>query len=175
MPSDKFGILFDLDQTLVDSQCVKQLRDSRNWPEVNKNLHQVKPYGGISALLSNLKEENIKICIITSSPRPYCEKIILQNKWEIDAVVTYHDTINHKPHPDPIFFGLKKIGITPNHALSIGDLPRDIISSKNAGVTTVGVTWGCENIDALVSTTPDKICNSVKELEEYIHVFFQNC
>jgi phosphoglycolate phosphatase-like HAD superfamily hydrolase len=132
----------------------------------------VKPYRGISDLLLKLKEDNIKIGVITSSPKPYCEKIIQQNKWVIDALVGYHDTSNHKPHPDPILFGLKKIDVSIEHALSVGDMPKDIIASKKAGVMTVGVTWGCENIDDLIAAKPDKICNSVEELDAFIHTSF---
>jgi HAD superfamily hydrolase (TIGR01549 family) len=172
MSNSEYGILFDLDQTLIDSRCIKSLRDSRDWKKVFDNLHTVKEYEGISDLLSGLHEENIKIGIISSSPTHYCEKIVLQNKWAIDAVVGYHDTTNHKPNPEPIFLGLKKIEISKEHVLSIGDLPKDIIASKTAGVKSVGAAWGCDNIADLVAVSPDIICYSVEELNTYIHMTF---
>jgi len=172
MPSDNYGILFDLDQTLIDSQCIKSLRDNRNWNEVFKNLHRVMTFEGISDLLFKLNMNEIKIGIISSSPRHYCEKIIQQNGWVIDAIVGYHDTGSHKPYPDPILLGLKKINVSSENALSIGDLPKDIIASKKVGVISVGVTWGCQNIDELISSSPDKICNSVEELTDFVKGFY---
>jgi HAD superfamily hydrolase (TIGR01549 family) len=168
MSSCNFGIIFDLDQTLIDSTCVKLQRDNHQWSKVFHNIKKVKPYPGISELLSKLNSNNIKIGVVTSTPRNYCESIIKQNNWVVDTVVGYHDTTQHKPHPEPILYGLKKICVSTENALSIGDMKRDIIASKNAGVTSVGVTWGCENIDELISSSPDKICNSVAELADLI-------
>jgi HAD superfamily hydrolase (TIGR01549 family) len=172
MSSKKFCILFDLDQTLVDSNCVKFFRDNRNWSEVFKNLDKVKPFNGISELLSTLNEDDIKIVIISSSPKSYCQKIIRQNNWFIDAIVGYHDTDQHKPHPKPILLGLEKIDVSPNNALSVGDLSKDVIASRRAGVTSVGATWGCENIADLIAASPDKICYNVDELKNFIQEFF---
>jgi len=47
------AVIFDLDQTLVDSKHLKKLRDSRQWSEVFKNIDSIKPYPLIDEILKN--------------------------------------------------------------------------------------------------------------------------
>ena len=79
------GVILDLDQTLVDSSHVASLRRSRKWPEVYQVIPSILPYDGINEILSDLTGEGIRLAIVTSSPRPYCERVIKHNGWSIRA------------------------------------------------------------------------------------------
>jgi HAD superfamily hydrolase (TIGR01662 family) len=169
MSSKRHGVIFDLDQTLVNSDCVAKYRDARNWTEVRKKLDDISVYGGINELLLEIRKNNILIGIVTSTPSWYCNAIISKNHWTFDiSPVCYHDTSRRKPFPDPILEALKRFQIESKNALSIGDDGKDITASKNAGVYSVGSAWGCNNIDKLREYSPDTICQSVDELREVI-------
>jgi phosphoglycolate phosphatase-like HAD superfamily hydrolase len=57
-------------------------------------------------------------------------------------------------------------------AVAIGDDPKDIMAAKAARVYAIGVLWGASNHQALVSSRPDLICETVGELREALLDWF---
>lgn len=96
------SVIFDLDQTLIDSSCALELRRQRRWSEVYNLIPEFKVYDGLNNLIKKLLKNKIPVCIVTSSPSSYCNRVIKYFGWEGILTVCYHDTKNHKPHPDPI-------------------------------------------------------------------------
>lgn len=158
------GVLFDLDQTLIDSRRAEPLRTARRWAEVYRLIPELQPYDGISDLLAELHARQMPICIVTSSPRPYCTRVIANWGWPIDATVCYHDTSRRKPHPDPILAALARLGIDAAGAVAVGDDPRDVAAARTAGVYSIGVLWGAANPQALLRSQPDRVCETVDDL-----------
>ena len=74
------GIIFDLDETLVDTNSVSQYREDRNWAKAIKNLHLTNVYPEIKEMLEVLSKSNIKYGIVTSSPRKYAEAVVSYHK-----------------------------------------------------------------------------------------------
>ena len=164
-------IIFDLDQTLIDSYSIKHLRDSRQWKLVYSKIPTIYPFEGIDYLLSTLKGR-VPLGIVTSSPRTYCSRIIEHNGWEIEIVVCYHDTKKHKPHPDPILKAIEHLDSQKERVLSVGDESKDIIASNKAGVVSIAVMWGAIDRMSLLRAKPDHYFETVKELTEYVMVYF---
>lgn len=162
------AIIFDLDQTLIDSSSALVLRRNREWQEVYKMIPKLTPYTGISELIELLHIAKIPISIVTSSPESYCKKVIKQWKWGITTTICYHDTSHRKPHPEPINLAIKRLGITASDILAVGDDPNDIIAGRAAGVTTVGALWGATDIQAILREKPDYICTTVEDLRNMV-------
>ena len=59
----------------------------------------------------------------------------LQKYFQI--TVAYQDTVNHKPHPDPLLLACKKLGVNPDEAVYVGDAQSDIIAAKAAGMKVI--------------------------------------
>jgi len=53
------------------------------------------------------------------------------------SVVSYQDTINHKPHPEPLLVAAQRLNISPSEAVYIGDVENDIIAGKAAGMKVI--------------------------------------
>lgn len=162
------GILIDLDQTLINSQTAEKFRRNRQWSDVYRMIPQLQPYPNISKLLQELKDIGVPICIVTSSPRPYCEKVIKYYGWKIDATICYHDTKKHKPHAEPIQKGLASLKILPATAVAIGDAAKDTQAAKSAGVLSIGAIWGSLEKSLLRNSKPDIICETVEDLREFL-------
>lgn len=159
------GIIFDLDQTLVDSSIAMAWRDKRNWKRVYDLIPKFDVYPGINQLLSWIDKNQIPTCLVTSAPRPYCARVVTRFGWRFDHMVCYHDTSLHKPHPAPIIEAIEKLELESSAAtLSIGDQARDIIASNKAGVKILAAIWGTNERQALLNANPDYVCQSVKEL-----------
>ncbi|MHA6289449.1 HAD-IA family hydrolase [Maricaulis sp. CAU 1757] len=72
----------------------------------------------------------------------------------LDIVFEHHDlhryfdtfqTVDHgpgKPHPRMVLDALRETGTRPGQALMIGDTRFDMEMGRNAGVRTLGVSWG---------------------------------
>lgn len=53
------------------------------------------------------------------------------------VVVSYQDTENHKPHPDPLFLAAKKLNVKPEECVYIGDVENDIKAAHSAGMKVI--------------------------------------
>lgn len=166
------GIIFDLDQTLIDSSALEGLRKTRQWSKVYRQISTIPVYDYMDELFTWLYSKNIPIAIVTNSPESYCKRIIQFNKWRIDATVCYHDVKKRKPHPEPMNLALQKLGIGNENILSIGDRNPDIISSKQAGITSVAALWGTEEREILLQANPDYIAETVKDLHDIVVSFY---
>ena len=162
------GVLIDLDLTLIDSLLAEPLRKARKWRQVYDVIPKFTAYDGVTELLAELAANGIPICVVTSSPEPYCHQVLDHFKWTGIQTVCYYDTKEHKPHPAPILLGLEKLGVTAAQAISVGDDAKDTAAAKAARLYAVGALWGALNKEALIKSGPDALCNNIGELRELI-------
>lgn len=163
------GVIFDLDLTLVNSQIAEAYRTSRNWKQVYSLIPKFTLYDGIAELIAELQKQNIPICIVTSSPESYCKKVLAHFGLNVPTMVCYHHTQLRKPHPAPLQLALKKMGVSADKVVNVGDDPKDIQAGRAAGIkTNLGVSYGVKNVKELKSTKPDMVCESVTSLRKAI-------
>ena len=153
IPGNIRGIILDLDGTLVDSSMIKPLRDSYKWKEARENIHQVREFQGMSNVLSDLKKK-YKIGLVTSSPKNYASSIVKMFGWSFDATVFYHDTQNHKPHPEPLIECAKRLGLKPEECLAVGDEVIDIQAARKAQMKEAAAIWGSLEKNRLIDFNP---------------------
>lgn len=123
--------------------------DPRESAEVYRNFQKenadelVKIFPGIKELLESLKTDGFRMGVVTSRTREsaqrYMDMFGIGDFFE--EMVSCDDTEIHKPNPEPILLCLKKMGITAEEALMVGDSPFDIKCANNAGVKSVLVGW----------------------------------
>lgn len=162
------AVIFDLDMTIIDSSIVEPLRRARQWPAVYQNIPKLTPYAGIIALLQELKDRGIGTAIVTSSPRPYCEKVISHWKIPIDITICYHDTKLHKPNPEPIIKAIEHLNVSSSQAVSIGDTNSDILAAKAAGVLALTALWGVVSPSELLNADPQYTFSNVVDLRSFL-------
>jgi HAD superfamily hydrolase (TIGR01662 family) len=166
------GVIFDLDETLVNTGALKNFRRLRNWQACYENLNLTKIYDQAGALLEMLRSEGVKIGIVTMSPRPYALKVLKYHGITYDCLIAYHDCAKKKPYPDPILKCISNLGISPERTISIGDDIKDLKASKEANVFTVASTWGNSALEELKHERPDLIVNSFDELFSVVRTNF---
>jgi phosphoglycolate phosphatase len=74
---------------------------------------------------------------------------------------------NPKPHPEPIFKALERMHSSKEGAWMIGDTRLDIEASNRAGIGSVAVTSGYDNLEQLLTLT-DIIKSDALEAVRYI-------
>lgn len=53
------------------------------------------------------------------------------------VAVSYQDTVNHKPHPEPLLLAAKKLKVKPEECIYIGDAENDIRAAHAAGMKAI--------------------------------------
>lgn len=166
------AVIFDLDQTVVDSSSIEPLRKAGRWRDVYARIPEVVAYEGVISLFRRLRLAGISTAIVTSSPSQYCASVLSGCALNVDACVCYHDTARKKPHPDPMLLALQKLGVLAENAVAVGDAPSDITSANAAGIYSIAATWGSFDVAALKAVAPDALVASVAELEAHLSRHF---
>lgn len=167
------AVIFDLDQTLIDSSAAEPFRKNRQWQHVYGMIPDLTPYDGIHSLIQLLNSNQIPTAIVTSSPKSYCDRVVSHWNWEVGATVGFYCATYQKPHPAPILLAITRLGMTPSREIiSIGDHSKDIKASKAAGVYTIGCTWGLKDKNDLISSQPDEIADTIEELSAILFKHF---
>ena len=167
------AVIFDLDQTLVNTMSVSVFRDRRQWDLVYSNLPTIKLFSGIKEILEYLHNNSIKIAVVTSSPKKYCETVLKTVGVEVNYKVTYWDTQKHKPKPEPFLKALSLLNVKPENCISIGDTITDYQSGERCGVISYIATWGNPLfIDPVIPK--DRILRDVPSLMELIERLVKN-
>jgi phosphoglycolate phosphatase-like HAD superfamily hydrolase len=140
--------LFDLDQTLVDTAELQQLResgvhrtDAAYKGEVQAAFRSRKRHiiDEISLLTLGLTIDDLKFGIFTRSPRRYVDAILEVAypliRW--DVVVAYEDVQNRKPSGEGIYTAMISVGLNDTDYLPdvvlVGDSDVDIRAAYHAG------------------------------------------
>ena len=98
---------------------------------------------GVQEMLETLAT-HYPMCTITTGTAPRVERFLEHYKVRelFTAVVGSQTTPRMKPHPEPLLYAAKAMGVAPQECLMIGDTTIDIRTGKSAGAQTVGVLCG---------------------------------
>lgn len=126
------------------------------FPKALQTFKKLKTSGFLLAAISNRTRKSL----LTSLE-------IADFLKHLDLVVSAEDVENPKPHKEHIFAALKQLKVKAQHSYMVGDTPDDIEAGKNAGVKTVGVTYGFFG-QSIKEYKPDFVINKIEELLEII-------
>ena len=160
------ALIFDLDQTLVDSRHLEHLRRARQWSIVYQKIPTISAYDGINEVLSLTRSKGVKLAIVSSAPSSYVRKVVRHFGWSFDVIVCYHDTAQHKPHPAPFIEAANRLNVIAKDCWAVGDEPKDIIAAKAAGMYAVAALWGSLDKEPLKRAKPDAIFETVTSFIE---------
>lgn len=137
------AVLFDLDGTLVDSSALQSLRDQRKWKECVSLMHETVMYRGLDTAIAELRERKISIGVVTSSVSFYAEKMLRHHGIHYDVLVAYHDTVLHKPRPEPFLCALNRLKLEAECVIGVGDGEEDAQAMATGKIKSVGAGWSC--------------------------------
>ena len=133
-------VLFDLDNTLVDSLHLKPLRDARRWSEVYARISSIKVFDGISATWLALRRRGVFLGIVTHSPRSYASRVLDHVGFTPDALVAYHD-LNGKRKPSPYGYEQCCSGRDARLGAAVGDERTDLLAADRFGCSAIFAGW----------------------------------
>ena len=105
-----------------------------------KNRKYVKVFPKSINVLENLSNRNIRMALITNTPRNILIPTLKYYKLKkyFKAIVTIDDVKKGKPAPDMALKACKMLKVNPKNTILVGDTQNDMIAGKRAGCVTVG-------------------------------------
>lgn len=218
-----FGVIFDLDGTLVDSlgdlqSSVNAVMQSHGFPTADESamkrmvgngirklmeralpepmrtpetvdgclrefsahygshcLDRTRPYPGMGELPQSLRELGVRTAVVSNKADAMAKRIVgsLFPASAFDEVFGMREGVAPKPDPEALLQICGAWGIEPQRCVMVGDSDVDILTGKNAGMHTVGVTWGFRGREELSGSGADVIADSSDALSEALQRFFR--
>lgn len=126
------------------------LRDYQAYYETH-NLVTTRPYDGVPELLSALEARGMKLCVLSNKPHADTCHVVRHFFPQVSFCVVrgQMEGVPVKPDPTGALQVAREAQLPPDSFLYLGDTAVDMICAKNAGMHSVGVTWGFRTADEL--------------------------
>jgi phosphoglycolate phosphatase len=126
-------------------------------------LDNTAPYPGVAEALEQL--DGHKMAILTNKPVIFSREMMTRLGFAPYFAYIYGGNSFPQKKPDPI--GLQRLmadlQISARETLMIGDSDTDVLTGRNAGVLTCGVTYGF-GAHTLEQVSPDLVIDDLREL-----------
>ena len=157
-----------------DEQLVRQALDFFLAYYREHKLDHTHVYAGIQEALAAIAESTTglsrKLAVLSNKPVVPSRAIVeaLGLKPFFSQVYGGNSFPTKKPDPQGARTLLAENECSPKQALIVGDSSNDVLTGRNAGLWTVGVTYGFAP-QTLALTPPDVLVDSPSELAELFH------
>lgn len=141
------AIVFDLDETLLDTSMLREDRKARRWRELAARLDEVEAYSDADSRLqaaglpAQVKEMGYEVGVLTQSPRWYAERLLDAFEIPFDALITGSDGYAPKPDPSSLLAIAGEFDVPIEDCVMVGDDVADIRAAQSAGALGIGVAW----------------------------------
>ncbi|KHD44605.1 HAD hydrolase-like protein [Streptococcus hongkongensis] len=127
-------------------------------------VYQVHLYNEIKELLISLLDLNYDLYVTTSKHQPMAEIMLEELKISSYFKKIYGSEKERFLKVDVIKACLIENQIKPNEAIIVGDTKFDMIGGQEAGINTLGVTWGFGTQDDLLANGANLIANTPSDV-----------
>ena len=119
--------------------------------------------------VASLHQAGHRTAVVSNKPSFLTEQIISHFGLmpHLHAVQGAEDHLPKKPAPDMLFAALDKAGGTRESAIMIGDSITDLDTARNAGLPSIGVTFGYTTTP-MAQLGPDRLIEHYRDLEAAI-------
>jgi len=126
----------------------------------------------VKETLEFLKGRDVKLAIATNNSRKSVELCLKNTMIEtyFDVIVTRDDVFDLKPNGKMILKTVEKLGVKVEEVIHVGDTIYDVIAAHEVGVRSIAITGGAHSRELLLSSNPDYLINSFKEIFQIINL-----
>lgn len=130
-----------------------------------------QPYPGIEAMLHELIGLGLKICVFSNKPDSDTQAVIRHYFPSIPfaGVRGQLPGVPVKPDPAGAIALMESLGLTPEEMLYAGDTGVDMDCARNAGICSIGVTWGFRPREELLAHGACHLADTPAEVAALAH------
>lgn len=131
-----------------------------------------KPFPGVPEAIAALKNAGFTVGVVTSKRVALATKSLkAHGLFDVFACVNgAEDSAAHKPDPEPLLAAAKKLGVSPDRCVYVGDSPYDLQAAHAADMPCVGVAWGkffgrevlLEQMPSVLIASPEELVGAVE-------------
>ena len=126
------------------------------------NYTEMKPFDAIRPVLRELAKNHPMIVISSNDTPTISEALRLYDFEGIFQEILGSDFMLSKKAK--ILYAAKKYNATISDTYYIGDTTGDMKEGRQAGITTVGVTWGWHSKELMATSQPDYLFDKPEDL-----------
>ncbi|MDR3088194.1 MAG: HAD family hydrolase [Desulfobulbaceae bacterium] len=149
-------------RTSVVDDCAERFTAhyQKNWRA------RTQAYPGIVEMLKRLAEADVGLAVLSNKPHEFTTLCVRHFFPAVDFLRVFglRDGYRRKPEPTSALELAQLAGLAPEQCFFIGDSAIDIACGANAGMKTIGVTWGFRGLAGLkdsptwrLASVPDQV------------------
>jgi len=127
-------------------------------------------FDGVASGIRNLHANGFQLAVATGKSRLGLSRALEASglgAWF--AATRCADQTHSKPHPAMVLELIDELDADPARTLVIGDTSHDLLMASNAGVASLGVTYGAHEADDLQPHAPLALMNSFAEVHAWLN------
>ena len=133
-----------------------------------KGIYENSIYDGVKELLERFSSDGVRLCVATSKPQIYTEKILknfdIENYFDI---IIGSDLEGKLCNKSDIIAKVIELGkYDKSDCIMVGDRKYDIIGAKENGIKSIAVLYGYGNKEEFVLSGADFIVEKVENIYE---------
>ena len=131
------------------------------------SLDTTKPYPGIEDVLMELKARGCRLAVVSNKMMAATVELckhFFPDTIEVAIGEKEAEGIRKKPAPDTVFAALKRLGVSGDNAVYVGDSDVDLATARNSNLPCISVLWGFRDRDFLLDHGATTLITSPKEL-----------
>ncbi|NQX86610.1 MAG: phosphoglycolate phosphatase [Flavobacteriaceae bacterium] len=124
-------------------------------------------YPGVLETLNYLDKKGYKMVICTNKPYRFIEPILdkLAIKHLFQCWIGEDSLSQKKPDAAPLYYLVKTMHTVVEKSIMIGDSKNDILAAQNAGMESIGVSYGYNYNENISDYNPTRVVNNFANLK----------
>ena len=128
-------------------------------------LDATHPYPGVPEALRQLRDAGFRMAMVTNKSEERADVFRRQFFGDtIETTVGDHPSRPCKPAPDGTLEALRRLGVTAEEAVFVGDSDVDMQTAHNSGLACISVTWGFRDGEFLLEHGATTLVDTPAEL-----------
>ena len=131
------------------------------------SLDTTKPYPGIEDVLTELKARGCRLAVVSNKMMAATVELckhFFPDTIEVAIGENEAEGIRKKPAPDTVLAALKRLGVSGDNAVYVGDSDVDLSTARNSNLPCISVLWGFRDRDFLLDHGAITLITSPMEL-----------
>ena len=124
-----------------------------------------RPYDGVLPMLDALIAQGVRLGIV-SNKIDFAVRELSEAYFgdRMQVAVGDDPSRRRKPAPDSVLEAMRRLGVTREETVYVGDSDVDVMTARNAGVTCCAVSWGFRSVESLRAAGAEHIAATPEEL-----------
>ena len=126
-------------------------------------------FDGVDTGIRNLHAQGFQLAVATGKNRAGLDRAFVSSGLgDVFLTTRTADQTHSKPHPAMVLEIIDELAANPARTLVIGDTGHDLLMAANAGVASLGVTYGAHEVEDLLPYSPLALVNSFNEVHAWL-------